>query len=86
MYITINDIIGSKTIDLSYPIKGRDGFVVGPRTAEIAVVSMISNNVLYWLKGPIEVLLEMGKKIVLNKEVYMDKNCNNWTEDEITNG
>ena len=34
---------------------------------------MISNNVLYWLMGPIEVLLEMGKKIVLNKEVYTDK-------------
>ena len=73
MYITINDIIGSKTIDLSYPIKGRDGSVVGPCMAEIAVISMISNNVLYWLKGPIEVLLETGKKIVLNKEVYTDK-------------
>ena len=57
MYITINDIIGSKTLDLSYPIKGK----------EIAVVSMFSNNVLYWLQGPREVLLEMRKKIVLNK-------------------
>ena len=66
MYITINVIIGSKTIDLSYPIKGK----------EIAVVSMFSNNVLYWLHGPIEVLLETGKKIVLNKVVYMDKELN----------
>ena len=66
MYITINDVIGEKTIDLSYPIKGR----------EIAVVSMFSNNVLYWLQGPIEVLLEMGKKIVLNKGVYTDKELN----------
>ena len=66
MYITINDIIGSKTIDLSYPIKGK----------EIAVVSMFSNNVLYWLQGPIEALLEMGKKIVLNKGVYTDKELN----------
>ena len=73
MYITINDITGSKTIDLSYPIKGRDGSTVGPHIAEIAVVGMISSNVLYWLKGPIEVLLETGKKIVLNKEVYTDK-------------
>ena len=66
MCITINGIIGSKTIDLSYPIKGK----------EIAVVSMFSNNVLYWLHGPIEVLLKTGKKIVLNKAVYMDKELN----------
>ena len=40
MYITINDIIGSKRIDLSYPIhSGR----------EIAVVSMLSDNVQYQL-------------------------------------
>ena len=59
MYITINDIIGEKRIDLSHPIKGKD----------IAVVSMFSNNVLYCMvtgRGPIEVLLETGKKIVLN--------------------
>ena len=66
MYITINDIIGKKTIDLSYPIKGR----------EIAVVSMLSDNVQYWLQGSIEVLLRTGKKIVLNKGVYMDKELN----------
>ena len=54
MYITINDIIGEKRIDLSYPIKGKD----------IAVVSMLSDNVQYWLQGSIEVLLKTGKKIV----------------------
>ena len=66
MYITINDVIGGKRIDLSYPIKGK----------EIAVVSMLSDNVQYWLQGSIEVLLKMGKKIVLNKGVYMDKELN----------
>ena len=66
MYITINDIIGEKRIDLSYPIKGKD----------IAVVCMVSDNVQYWLQGSIEVLLKMGKKIVLNKGVYMDKELN----------
>ena len=66
MYITINDVIGEKRIDLSYPIKGR----------EIAVVSMLSDNVQYWLQGPIEVLLKTGKKIVLNKGVYVDKELN----------
>ena len=63
MYITINDVIGEKRIDLSYPIKGRD----------IAVVKMLSNNVQYWLQGSIEVLLKTGKKIALNKGVYMNR-------------
>ena len=66
MYITINDIIGEKRTDLSYPIKGKD----------IAVVSMFSNNVLCWLQGPIEVLLETGKKIVLNKGENTGKELN----------
>ena len=70
MYITINDVIGEKRIDLSYPIKGRDG------STEIAVASMLSDNVQYWLQGSIEVLLKTGKKIVLNKGVYMDKELN----------
>ena len=34
---------------------------------------MFSDNVQYWLQGSIEVLLKMGKKIVLNKGVYTDK-------------
>ena len=74
MYITINDIIGKKTIDLSYPIQGKEA--LGPCSMEIAVVSMLSDNVQYWLRGSIEVLLETGKKVVLNKGVYMDKELN----------
>ena len=91
MYITINDIIGSKTIDLSYPIKGREGSSMeqgtkgpcGPRTplgshvsAEIAVISMFSDNVQYWLKGHLKVQLKSGKEIMLNKVAYMDKELN----------
>ena len=64
MYITINDVIGEKTIDLSYPIY---------RKKEIAVVSMLSNNSQILLQKSMEVLLYAGKKIVLNKGVYMDK-------------
>ena len=67
MYITINNIIGEKRIDLSYPIRFNK---------EIVVVSMLSNNVQYWLQGSMEVLLKTGKKIVLNKGVYMDKELN----------
>ena len=58
MYITINDIKGEKTIDLSYPINPRK---------EIAVVSMHSNNSQILLRRSIEVLLNRGKEIVLNK-------------------
>ena len=64
MYITINDIIGEKTIDLSYPIHPRK---------EIAVVSMHSNNSQILLQKSIKVLLYTGKKVVLNKGAYMDK-------------
>ena len=64
MYIKINDVIGEKTIDLSYLIyPGK----------EIAVVSMFSNNSQILLQKSMEILLYTGKKIVLNKGVYMDK-------------
>ena len=66
MYITINDIIGEVRIDLSYPIRGK----------EIVVVSMLSDNVQYWLKGPMKILLKTGKEIVLTKAVYTDKELN----------
>ena len=71
MYITINDVKGEKRIDLSYPIKGKKA--PGLCSVEIAVVRMLSNNAQIWLQRSIEVLLNMGKKIVLNKGVYMDK-------------
>ena len=74
MHITINHVIGSKTIDLTYAIQGKEA--LGPCTVEIAVVSMLSDNVQYLLMGPIEVLLKTGKKIVLNKGVYKDMKLN----------
>ena len=64
MYIMINDVIGEKTIDLSYPIYPEK---------EIAVVSMFSNNSQILLQKSMEVLLYTGKKIVLSKGVYTDK-------------
>ena len=71
MYITINDVIDEKMIDLSYPIQSTTG-----RGKEIAVVSMHSSNSQILLHRSIEVLSIMGKKIVLNKGVYMDKELN----------
>ena len=71
MYITIYDIKGEKTIDLSYPIHSIPGW-----GKEIAVVSMHISNSQIFLHRSIEVLSITGKKIVLNKEVYTDKELN----------
>ena len=67
MYITINDVKGEKTTDLSYPIHSKK---------EIAVVSMHIINSQILLHRSIEVLSITGKKIVLNKRVYTDKELN----------
>ena len=71
MYITINDVKGEKTIDLSYSIYSNGG-----RRKEITVVSMHISNSQILLHRSIEVLSITGKKIVLNKGVYMDKELN----------
>ena len=63
----INGIKGEKTIDLSYPIRSKK---------EIAVVSMHITNSQIFLHRSIEVLSFTGKKIVLNKGVYTDKELN----------
>ena len=64
MYITINDVIGEKTIDLSYPIcSGK----------KIAVISIFSNNVQYLLKEPVKLVLKTGEDVELKKGVYTDK-------------
>ena len=75
MYITINDIKGEKTIDLSYPIHSKK---------EIAVVSMHVINSQILLHRSIEVLSITGKKIVLNKGVYTDKELNSLIGMELT--
>ena len=67
MYITINVVKSEKTIDLSYPIHSKK---------EIAVVSMHISNSQILLHRSIEFLLKTGKKIVLNKGVYTDKELN----------
>ena len=67
----INDIKGEKTIDLSYPVNP-----TARRGKEIAVVSMHISNSQILLHRSIAVLSVTGKKIVLNKGVYMDKELN----------
>ena len=65
MYITVNDIIGEKTIYLSYPIYP---------VKEITVISMLSDNVQYLLKEPVKVLLKTGKNVELSKGVIQIRN------------
>ena len=54
MYITINDIIGSKTIDLSYSIRNFGS------SKEIAVISMLSENTQYEMTKPLKLKLVDG--------------------------
>ena len=57
MYITINDIKGEKTIDLSYPICSTTG-----RSKEIAVISMLSENTQYEMTKPLKLKLVDGSE------------------------
>ena len=46
MYVTINNVIGEKRIDLAYPIKNFDS------SKEVAVVSVFGDNIQYELAVP----------------------------------
>ena len=72
MYITINDVIGEKTIDLSYSIRNFDS------RKEIAVVSLFSKNVQYWVTGDnLKFELKTGKKVShLKGMMYTDEKLN----------
>ena len=67
MYITINDIKGEKRIDPSYSIDS---------DKQIAVIIMHSSNSQILLHRSIEVLLKTGKRKLLSKGVYTDKELN----------
>ena len=82
MYITINDIIGEKRIDLPYPIKGKES-PEGTCSADTAVVSMLTDNVQYWLQRHLKVQLKSGEEITLSKGVYTDKDLNSLTGTEL---
>ena len=48
MYITINDIIGEKRVDLSYSIQNFDSTARwGEASKEVAVIRMLSDNVQF---------------------------------------
>ena len=61
MYITINDIKGEKTIDLSYPIQNLDS------SKEVAVVRMLSDNIQYKMTKPLGLKqVDDSEKQILN--------------------
>ena len=64
MFITINDVIGEKRIDLSYPIHSFK------QRKEIAVIIMLSNNTQYEVVKPHTILNSISpdnKKLILSK-------------------
>ena len=64
MYITTNDVIGEKTIDLSYPIQNFDS------SKEVAVVSMFSNNIQYKVTETFNLKLRDGSEKQISNGSY----------------
>ena len=70
MYITIDDVIGEKTIDLSYPIQNFNS------SQEVAVVSMFSNNIQYKVTETFNLkLIDNSEKQILIFFSYFKENC-----------
>ena len=63
MYITINTVIGEKTIYLSYPIHS---------DKEVAVITMFSDNVQYEITKPHTIIdsISPGKKKLILSGTY----------------
>ena len=62
MYITINNFVGEKTINPSYPIRNFDS------SKKIAVVSMFSDNIQHEITKPLGLkLVDGSEKPILNK-------------------
>ena len=81
MYITINDVIGEKMNDLSYPIRNFGSTTRrGEASKEIAVISMLSENTQYEMTKPLKLkLIDGSEKEVLSK-TYMSRELNAFVE------
>ena len=77
MYITINGIIGEKTIDLPYPIYSFN------TRKEIAVISILSDNVQYEMKEPFKLKLMGGGEKQVSKKTYTRRELSALVEREI---
>ena len=74
MYITITDIIGSKTIDLSHSIRNFGS------SKEITVVGMLSKNTQYEMTKPLKLKLVDGSKKEVLSKTYASRELNAFVE------
>ena len=74
MYIMINGVIGSKTIDLSYSIRNF-GF-----SKEITVISMLSENTQYEMTKPLKLKLVDGSEKEVLSKTYTSRELNAFVE------
>ena len=73
-YITINDIIGEKTIDLSYPIRNFGS------SKEIAVIIMLNKNTQYEMTKPSKLTLVDGSEKEVSSKTYPSRELNAFVE------
>ena len=74
MYITINDVIGEKTIDISYPIQNFGS------SKEIAGISMLSKNTQYEMTKPLKLKLADGSEKEVLSKTYTSGELNAFVE------
>ena len=74
MYITINDVIGEKTIDLSHSTRNLDS------SKEIAVISMLSENTQYEMTKPLKLKLVDGSEKEVLSKTYTSRELNAFVE------
>ena len=74
MYITINDVIGEKTIDLSYSIRNFRF------SKEIAVTSMLSENTQYKMTKPLKLKLVDGSEKEILSKTHTSRELNAFVE------
>ena len=70
----MKNIIGSKTIDLSYPIRNFGS------SKEIAVISMFSENTQYEMTKPLKLKLADGSEKEVLSKIYMSRELNAFVE------
>ena len=75
MYISINDIIDEKRINLSYPIYPRK---------EAAVISMISDKTLYEIKEPLDLKLMSNHEKRIPNGSYTMRELSTFVERKMT--
>ena len=81
MYITVENIVDKKTINLSYPMQNLDG------SKEIAVIEIFADNVTYEITVPMKLTLSAGvgkaEKLIPRRE-YTSRELNAFLAGNVT--